>query len=161
MEVSSHHLAHFNVARLAAPIDSVQMASFVALLDPINELAEQSPGFVWRYTVAGENNAFSDRSLGEDEAVNLSVWESQDALWNFAYRSRHLDVMRQRRDWFQSHARPYQVLWWVPAGTVPTVPEALERLLLLEDEGPSPRAFTFREAYESDGQPAGASARAG
>ena len=128
------------------------MAEFVALLDPINELAENSAGFVWRYTVEGENNAFSDRSLGEDEAVNLSVWESREALWDFAYRSRHLDVMRQRRDWFKPHSRPYLVLWWVAAGTVPTVPEALERLLLLEDEGPSPQAFTFREAYDPDGQ---------
>ncbi len=159
--MTSHHLAQFNVARLAAPIDSPQMASFVALLDPINELAERSPGFVWRYTVPGENNAFSDRSLGEDEAVNLSVWESREALWDFAYRSRHLDVMRQRREWFRPHSRTYLVLWWVPAGTVPTVPEALERLLLLEDDGPSPKAFTFREAYDADGQPVTDSARAG
>ena len=150
--MSRHHLAQFNVARLAAPVDSPQMAGFVALLDPINELAENSPGFVWRYTVDGENNAFSDRSLGEDEAVNLSVWELCEALWDFAYRSRHLDVMRQRREWFKPHSRADLVLWWVPAGTIPTVAEALERLLLLEAEGPSPQAFTFREAYDPEGQ---------
>lgn len=83
----------------------------------------------------------------------MSVWESREALWDFAYRSRHLDVMRQRRDWFQPHSRAYLVLWWIPAGTTPTVAEATERLLLLEREGPSPRAFTFREAYEADATP--------
>jgi Domain of unknown function (DUF3291) len=155
------HLAQLNVARLAAPIDSPQLADFMALLDPINQLAEQSPGFVWRYTSPGRNDATGDRIDGsDDELLNLSVWESVDALREFVYRSRHLDVMRRRREWFQSHARGYLVLWWVPAGHRPTVAEALERLAELERNGPGPRAFTFHRAFDSAGEPVGEGAAA-
>ena len=44
----AHHLAQINIARMLAPIDHAVMADFVAQLLPINALAEQSPGFVWR-----------------------------------------------------------------------------------------------------------------
>lgn len=159
LPMSGFHLAQFNVGRLAAPLDSPQLAPFVDQLDPINALAEASPGFVWRYTAPGQNDATSDRTLGDDEILNLSVWESREALWDFAYRSEHLAVLRNRRDYFQSHSRPYLVLWWIPAGTIPTVPESVERLLLLEDIGPSPKAFTFREAFDPDGSPVRRSAR--
>ena|GEM_PF-2175172 len=41
-------LAQINIGRLIAPIDDPLIADFVAGLDPINALAEQSPGFIWR-----------------------------------------------------------------------------------------------------------------
>ncbi|MGW9068489.1 DUF3291 domain-containing protein [Streptomyces yangpuensis] len=75
------------------------------------------------------------------------MWESQEALWDFAYRSGHLEVMRRRREWFERHVEAHMVLWWVPAGHLPTVGEALERLTELRDHGPSPRAFTFATSY--------------
>ena len=44
-----------NVGRLLAPLDSPQLADFVAWLEPINALADASPGFVWRLqTEAGD-----------------------------------------------------------------------------------------------------------
>jgi hypothetical protein len=82
--------------------------------------------------------------------INYSVWESAEALWDFAYRSAHLETMRRRREWFQRHLEAHLVLWWVPAGRIPTVAEALERLALLRAQGPSPRAFTFSSAYTAE-----------
>jgi hypothetical protein len=82
--------------------------------------------------------------------VNYSVWESAEALWDFVYRSAHLDTMRRRREWFHRHAEAHLVRWWIPAGRTPTVEEALERLALLRAQGPSPRAFTFSSAYTAE-----------
>ena len=48
-------------------------------------------------------------------------------------------------------ADAYLVLWWVPAGTVPTVAEAKERLESLRRRGPSPDAFTLRAPFPSPG----------
>lgn len=77
--------------------------------------------------------------------INMSVWESLEALREFAYSQRaHLAVMRRRREWFE-RLPLYMVLWWIPAGHVPTVAEAEERLALLRAEGPSAGAVTFRE----------------
>lgn len=137
------HLAQLNVASLRFPLDDPRTADFVALLEPINALADEAPGFVWRLTEEGRPDATGMRPAGEDVIVNYSVWESAGALWDFVYRSPHLEVMRRRRDWFRRHEEPHLVLWWVPAGRIPPVAEALERLALLREQGPSPRAFTF------------------
>src|SRR6266576_3333395 len=67
-----------------------------------------------------------------------------DAAPGFVYRSGpHLDFMRRRRTWFDPMAVPYLVLWWVPAGHIPGVDEALSRLDLLRRDGPGPQAFSF------------------
>jgi len=144
-----HHLAVFNIARLSAPLDSPQLRGFVDGLDHINALGEQSPGFVWRYAVDGTNNATAARPLGdEDIIVNFGVWESRDQLWDFVYRTEHLDFLRRRREWFLHMAEPYLVLWWIPAGYIPAISEALEKLEQLRRAGPSPAAFTFREPFD-------------
>jgi hypothetical protein len=42
------YLAQANIARQRTPLDSPVMGEFVAALDPVNRIAEQRPGFVWR-----------------------------------------------------------------------------------------------------------------
>ena len=72
----SFHLAQLNVARLAAPLDSPQLADFVASLDAINKLADAAPGFVWRLQTE-DGDATGMRALDDDRLiVNLSVWRS-------------------------------------------------------------------------------------
>ena len=141
-------LAQLNVARLLAPLDTPQLAEFVAALDPINALADGSPGFVWRLQTE-DGDATAVRMFDDDMLiVNMSVWESREALHAFVYDTDHVAVMRRRREWFARMAETYLALWWIPAGTVPTVPDAQERLVHLREHGPSPRAFTFRDWHE-------------
>ncbi|MFE1950861.1 MULTISPECIES: DUF3291 domain-containing protein [Streptomyces] len=143
------HLAELNVAKLLYPLDDPRVAPFVEMLDPVNASADSAPGFVWRLVGDGADDATELRPAGENVIVNLSVWESPEALWDFTYRSGHLEVMRGRRDWFARHVEAHLVLWWVPAGHVPSVEEALERLGELRANGPSPRAFTFASTYSA------------
>ena len=123
------------------------MAGFYADLDRINELADGWPGFVWRLVDDSGADATSLRPFGGDVMVNLSVWESLEALRAFTFRSGHLDVLRRRREWFRPLGDAYAVAWWVPAGHIPTVEEAGERLDLLRRKGPTPEAFTFRDPF--------------
>lgn len=142
-----HQLAQCNVARLRAPLDSPLLADFVAGLEPVNALADAAPGFVWRLQT-DQGDATAIRAFDDDMLlVNMSVWESVDALAEFTYRSAHRDVMRRRHAWFERAADAYLVLWWVPAGTVPTVGDARARLELLRQRGPSAEAFTFRSPF--------------
>jgi hypothetical protein len=152
MTASQHafHFAQFNVAKLLRPLDDPRTASFVELLDPVNASADAAPGFVWRLVEEGASDATGMRPAGEDVIVTLSVWETRQALWDFTYRSGHLDAMRRRREWFERHVEAHLVLWWVPAGHLPTVDEAMERLADLRANGPSPRAFTFTSAYTAE-----------
>jgi hypothetical protein len=156
-ERTAHHLAQVNIALPRAPVDSTELADFMVLLDPINLLADHSPGFVWRLQTES-GNATEIRPFDDDRLmVNLSVWESLEALREFVYSSRHLDVMRRRREWFHRLAEAYLTLWWLPAGTLPTIDEAKDRLAHLQRHGPGPDAFTFRDPFP----PPGASRRAG
>lgn len=145
--VPGHHLAQLNIARVLAPVDSPQLADFMAALHPINALAESAPGFVWRLQT-DEGNATAIRPFDDDMVlVNMSVWDSIEALADFVYRSDHRSVLARRREWFEKQEEPYLVLWWVPADRIPTVEEAKARLELLVRHGPSPEAFTFRSPF--------------
>jgi hypothetical protein len=153
-----YHLAQLNIGRVLAPTDSPQLADFMALLEPINQLADASPGFVWRLQTA-EGDATALRPYDDDRMlVNMSVWESLETLRNFVYASRHLDVLRRRREWFERLTDHILVLWWVPAGHIPTVQEAKERLELLRRLGPGPEAFTFKQPFPADAWLAGEAA---
>jgi hypothetical protein len=150
--MAAHHLAQVNVATVRASLGSLELAGFVAQLEPINALADHSPGFVWRLQTE-DGDATAIRPFQDERImVNLSVWESLEDLRTFVYASRHLDVMRRRREWFH-RMDAYLALWWVPAGTIPTVAEAKDRLQLLAGNGPGPDAFTFRVPFPA---PAGA-----
>jgi uncharacterized protein DUF3291 len=143
-------LAQLNVGRMLAPVDSPEIAGFVAQLEPINRLADASPGFIWRLQTA-TGNATDIRPTEDDLfLINMSVWSSIEALRAFTYSSAHVEVLRQRREWFERLATAHLVLWWVPAGHRPTVEEALDRLERLRRDGPTPAAFTFRTPFEPD-----------
>jgi hypothetical protein len=145
--MATHHLAQVNLATLRAPIDGPELAGFVAQLEPINALADRSPGFVWRLQTE-DGDATAIRPFDDDRIiVNLSVWESLAALRDFVYATRHLEVLRHRRAWFHRMPDPYLALWWVPAGTIPTVAQARDRLRLLADRGPTADAFSFRAPF--------------
>jgi heme-degrading monooxygenase HmoA len=145
-----YHLAQANVAYAIAPVDDPRLADYIARLDEINQLADRSPGFVWRYLTDSRDPA--QREL-EDPLVlfNMSVWESIDALHAYTYRTAHAEVYAARRKWFVDtkavvggHAL---AMWWIPRGELPTVADARERLAAVTTFGPSERAFTFKHRF--------------
>jgi Domain of unknown function (DUF3291) len=144
--VSNYQLAQLNIGNLVAPLDSPQLKDFVDNLDRINAVAESSPGFVWRLIGDG-NDATSLRPLGDNVLVNMSVWRDAAALKDYVYRSAHAPIMKRRREWFTRPGDAHMVLWWVAAGHEPTVAEAVAKLMLLRQNGSTPDAFTFGEAY--------------
>ena len=135
-----------NIALPKAPLDSPMLAEFMALLEPVNALADTAPGFVWRLQTE-DGDATGVRGFDDERLiVNMSVWESIEALRDFVYMGGHLDVMRRRREWMQG-IRQHMVLWWVTPGNVPSVAEAEERLEHLRERGPSELAFTFKSHF--------------
>ncbi|MBI3769172.1 MAG: DUF3291 domain-containing protein [Deltaproteobacteria bacterium] len=153
MNPKRFHLAQANVARMRAPLDSAIMEGFRSQLDQINAIADGSPGFIWRLQT-DEGNATAIRAY-EDERVlfNMSVWESFEALHRYVYRSGHAAPLRSRRQWFEPLAGPILVLWWVPAGYIPSIEEAKARLAILKARGPTVEAFTFGDPFPPPGEP--------
>ncbi|MEZ4863287.1 MAG: DUF3291 domain-containing protein [Caldilineaceae bacterium] len=152
MSRHSFHLAQVNVAQMRAPLTDPLMQDFVAGLDPINRLADQSPGFVWRLqTAAGD--ATSLRVFDNELIiVNLSVWESSEALKGYVYRSQHVEFLRRRQEWFTKLASMHLAMWWLSAGALPTVEDARAKLEYLAQHGDTAEAFTFRKVFPPPAQ---------
>ena len=135
-------IAQVNVGRLVAPLNSTQLAGFVAQLDPVNAVADGAPGFLWRLQTEDGNatalRAFEADAEGADGGilVNMSVWETVEALADFVYGDAHLAVLRRRREWFERMTVAYTALWWIPRGHVPTIAEAEDRVRHLRGAWP-------------------------
>ncbi|MFZ4814883.1 MAG: DUF3291 domain-containing protein, partial [Phototrophicaceae bacterium] len=143
-------IAQVNIGRLLAPIDHPTIKDFVDNLDRINALAEATPGFVWRLmTPAG--NATALQVFPDPQAIiNMSVWESIEALHQYAYYSDHAAIFRRRREWFEKMETNYMALWYVPAGEIPTPDDAKARLAYMDSHGITPYAFTFKQPFSVD-----------
>ena len=145
------HLAQINVGRLVAPQGDARVQPFFDALDAINALADASPGFVWRLQDEGGNATAIQVSPDPLFILNMSVWTDAETLFAFVYRSAHTPVMARRREYFDRFDGAYQALWWVPAGTLPTINDGLSRLWYLDRYGPSAHAFTFKTRHPHPG----------
>ena len=144
----SFHLAQVNIAIAKYSYDDPQFAGFVDNLDRIYTMAESTPGFVWRH-ISVNNDAEAKAVFNEPELIfNMSLWESKDALSDFVYKSDHVNILRQRAEWFVPRNGPIMALWWQEVGTIPSIPEARHRLDLLAQAGPTEDAFTFGNLFD-------------
>lgn len=143
-------LAQVNIGRVRASLEDESMQGFVSRLDEINALAEASPGFVWRLKSDVGPSSYLRPYDDERILVNMSVWESVEALKNYTYRTVHAELLRDRKSWFEKFEGAFLALWWVPEGHIPSVDEAKKRLEHLEAHGPSQFAFTFKTVMPPD-----------
>jgi heme-degrading monooxygenase HmoA len=150
----NYHLAQVNVALPLEPLDSARLQGFVDQLEPINALADAAPGFVWRLQTE-DGDATAIRPFDDERMIiNLSVWESLEAFADFVYGPEHAAVMRRRRAWFVPMRESYAAAWWLPAGSVPSPAEAIDRLEFLRANGPSAYAFSVAKPFPPPGETA-------
>ena len=141
------HLAQINIAKALAEMDDPIMHGFVSRLDEINALADDAPGFVWRLQT-DDGDALNLRVFDNPMLIiNMSVWDDVASLKNFTYKTMHVEVFKERKKWFTKLGKPHMALWWVPAGHVPTLDEAKEKLELMAQHGPTEEAFTFGKVF--------------
>jgi len=145
MTSPTRHLAQLNIGRIRYETDDPRMADFMNNLERVNAIAERSPGFVWRYK-DDSGNATSTRPFADPRMlVNMSVWESVEALEKFAWQTVHTRFYARKHEWFEKLDGAYFVLWHVPVGHRPSVQEAIERLEHLKAHGPSEHAFGWQD----------------
>jgi hypothetical protein len=143
------HLAQINIAEAKASLESPVMAGFVNNLDRINQLADKSDGFVWRLQDENGANATQVRVFdNEFIIVNLSVWESREALFQFVYASDHVELLKKKKEWFKKMPQMHMALWYIAEGHRPSITEAIDRLEYLRTHGETPQAFTFKSKFQ-------------
>lgn len=144
--MSQYHLAQLNIVKMKFEIDAPELAGFFDRMDDINALADESPGFVWRLQEE-EEDAAAIGFFGDNTLANMSVWESVESLHAYVYRTAHSKVMARRKEWFDRILEAYSVMWWIPAGGVPTLEEGGERIDSLRKHGATAKAFTFKQIF--------------
>lgn len=144
-----YHLAQVNIGRLTGALDAPHMVDFTKNLARVNDMAKASPGFVWVLEGADAELGATDIAWPGDPdiLVNMSVWESVAALRDFAFSGEHRSLLARRREFFEKPAAAIAVLWWIPAGTVPTVQDAHERLEHFREHGATARGFSFARLF--------------
>lgn len=150
MPSNVYHLAQANYSLWKPDVDPRAVETFVGQLDEVNALAEDCPGFIWRY-VSGPGDAAVTAAFAHERAIfNMSVWLSPEHLREFAFQGRHSTIMKRRADWFERLSGQASVMWWVPSGQRPTVVQAKQKIDLINRLGPSPGAFSFARLYYPD-----------
>lgn len=158
-----HHLATLNIAMAIADLDDPVMRDFVKALDAVNGIADRSAGFVWRLkddSGRGDAARVSPHMRDPRLTATLSVWERAADLEFFAWNTVHRRFMNNRHRWFLPPRKAFLVMWWIPAGTLPDIDDAFDRLTKLQDHGPSDTGFGWanlqgRRAWQNDGETAG------
>jgi hypothetical protein len=141
MSEPKQYLAQLNVGRVRYDLTDPRMADFIDNLALVNGIADRSEGFVWRLQ---DDNGNATSFLAFDDPrmnLNMSVWESVEALERYVWQTVHKRFYGRRHQWFDRMDGPYFVMWWVAPGHRPTIEEALERLDHLKTHGPSDYAF--------------------
>jgi hypothetical protein len=142
MNAPIYHLVHANIAEMRADYDDPIMAGFVARIDAIDALAREASGFIAQPSPPDEGKIYPSRML-----LNISIWESVEHLKGFTYSGSHAEAYRHRTEWFLQTEGPNYVLYWAPAGQIPTEVEIKTRIDYLAQQGPTPYAFTFRQPF--------------
>jgi hypothetical protein len=139
-------LAEINIGRVRGGSDDPRMADFYNNLARVNALAERMPGFVWRLkNESGESAVGLHWPDDPSMAVNLTVWESAEALGKFVFQTVHRNIYARKHEFFESPEKPTVAMWWIEEGHIPTLEEAKERLDHLIAHGPSEFAFGWAD----------------
>lgn len=152
--MNNKHLAQYNIIRLKDELNSPIIKEFKDFLAPVNLLAEQSSGFIWRLKDESGESATDMETPYEDKLifVNMSVWENYESLNEYTYKTVHSYFLKSRKKWSNEIEGHKSVMWYIERGHTPTISEAKEKLELLNQNGSSSKAFSMSEIYDEFGE---------
>jgi hypothetical protein len=157
------HLAFMTMVILHEPFGHPRVQGFLDRLDSVYDEAAKNPGFIARSVRDFSNHTHSwgkviaakcfDSAPLDRIASTLSTWTDLESVAAFAYSGLHGESMTHRRDWFEHRPLPTYVAWWIEEGEAVNWEKASARLDHLHDHGSSAYGFTFKEPFDSNGQP--------
>ncbi len=160
--MSAKRLALYTFGILKEPEESPTNIGFVTRNENNFQAAEMSEGFIAR---SGYDDNPGPQSWGAhlyprfykgDDAHSpstLSLWQDLASAMAFSFSGIHAEAMRHGHEWFVKREWPGYALWWVDENHQPDWAEAVVRHEHLHDHGPSPFAFTFKQAFDAGGKP--------
>lgn len=139
------HLAEVNLGVLKHDWDDPRVKGFVDGLDLVNGVAQRSPGFIWMMPPdqmeAAQNDPDGRMEAHPRLASTLSVWADVASLEHFVWNTVHKRFYDRRAEWYDVVESLRFAMWWVPAGHIPDMAEAMARFHHLAQHGDSDYAF--------------------
>jgi hypothetical protein len=145
-------LAEFNFGTLKYDWDVPRLADFQNNLDLVNGLAAKADGFVWRMPDDDMEAAQTDMQgvfANPRTASTLSVWRDVDSLSAFVWKTVHKRFYDRKGEWYDPKGNGNFVMWWVPVGHKPSVPEGMDRFNHMKLHGESDFAFGWSYAQQT------------
>ncbi|MEH7386418.1 DUF3291 domain-containing protein [Bacillus sp. JJ1521] len=95
-----------------------------------------------------------DAEVNGYPALTLTVWKSLQSLFRFTYSGKHSQALRNRSRWMEPYEEKHlsYVIWWTEKAKDVTWEEAFKRYNFYIQQGPSPFAFDFKNAYDEKGE---------
>jgi hypothetical protein len=142
-------LFQFNLVKMRAPFSDSLFDDFKAWIPALHALAQVHPGFVWRYE--GEKDEDGYIKPYPDAPLimgNMSAWKDYHSLYDYTFSSSHLEMMKDKRKWFEKMSTPYSVLYYGEEEDLLRPPlelleEAKKRLSYFSVYSETPVAFNF------------------
>lgn len=145
MTSTIYHLVEADLSIPLASLDDPRMAEFVDCQDEIDVLARRWDGFIGQPVLPDAGLIYHEPAM-----LNVSIWDSIENLHRFTYASKHGEMLSRRAEWFVRSDQPTYVLYWIPAGEIPTEREVKRRFDHLCERGATPHAFTFESPFTVD-----------
>lgn len=134
------------------PFTDAEWQDFKDQLDTIHAQAERHPGFIWRYKGEDDPDGYIKPWPSQPMIMgNLTAWKDYQSLFDFTFNGDHLEIMKQKKRWFEPLPRPWNVLFY---GSVTDVERfepsyllerAISRFAHLQRFGESSFAFGFKK----------------
>ena len=145
-----YQLAQANYGQWQQDVTRELVQEFYDRAASIMQSAMESGGFVWSnaggfYQDATTVAAFDNQLI----IFNMTVWQTFEDLKRFVFNQIHTAVMKDRDKWFDKMPTQVSVMWWVKAGEHPTIAQALQKIELINQIGPSAQAFNFANYFDS------------
>lgn len=145
--MSKFNLAQVNIAKMLAPMNDPIMKDFFDNVDRINALAYKHEGFIWQLEDKDlAKNVFQDESL----IINISVWKTIESLFDYTYKSGHVEIFKRKKEWFSKMKMMHMAFWYIPENYKPTFQDAKNRLDYLNKYGDTPYAFGFKTNFSKN-----------
>jgi hypothetical protein len=162
-ENSAARIALYTFGQFSKPSADPANGGFHRRNDPILAMVDKAPGLIAR---SGYDSDPGPPSWGTQvfprfwidngdgfAPSTLSVWRDMESAFAFSYFGLHAEALKHGREWFQKPQWPPYVLWWVKTAFRPDWSQAIIRHEYLHDNGPTPQAFTFKQAFNASGSP--------
>ncbi len=159
----THHLALYTYGAFIGRSADPHNDGFHQRNDPVLACVDVAPGLIARSGYDSDPGPpcwgkqvypryWKDNGDGFSPST-LSLWCNMESAIAFAYYGLHADALKHGREWFQKPQWPPYVAWWIAAGNRPDWTEGVARIEHLQDNGPTPFAFSFTQAFDAEGEP--------